>query len=121
MPADDPGAHDALLGRLLDDPDLVAPGFRPLSTERETPAGPVDLFGRDTEGRLVAVEIKTDRAGPDAVGQLERYVEALRRDLHAGADVRGVLVAPSVTDRAERLLPDRGLSFVALRPPEGRP
>ena len=62
------------------------------------------------------LELKRRRVGPDAVGQLNRYVEALERDLHADAEVRGVLVAPSVTERAERLLAERGLEFVSLTP-----
>ena len=111
------GDHRALLDRLLDDPDLVEPGFRPRSTERPTAAGRIDLYGVDASDRAVAVEVKTHRAGPDAVSQLDRYVEALRVDLHAGATVRGVLVAPSITDRARRLLADRDLAFVPLQPP----
>jgi len=62
------------------------------------------------------VELKRRRVGPDAVGQLQRYVDALRRDLHAEAAVRGILVAPSVTDRARGLLAEKGLEFVALEP-----
>lgn len=120
--ADPPGPerdrHAALRERLLAEPDAVEPGFRPLATERETPAGPVDLYGRDAEGRAVVVEIKADRAGPAAIGQLDRYVDALRRDLHADADVRGVLVAPSATDRARRLLEQRGYGFRAVPPTE---
>ncbi|PSP46193.1 endonuclease NucS, partial [Halobacteriales archaeon QH_6_66_25] len=76
----------------------------------------VDIFGEDAEGNAVVVELKRRRFGPDAVGQLNRYVEALRRDLHADATVRGILVAPSVTDRAGRLLERRDLEFVSLSP-----
>ena len=64
----------------------------------------------------VAVEL-ADGVGADPPPlQLDRYVEALERDLHADAEVRGVLVAPSVTERAERLLAERGLEFVPLTP-----
>ena len=108
--------HGAIRDLVLADPDRVEPGFRPLATERETPAGPVDVFGRDAEGRSVVVEIKADRAGPAAVGQVDRYVAALRRDLHADAEVRGVLVAPSATERTRRLLEERGYAFRALSP-----
>ena len=110
------GRHGSIRERLLAEPELVEPGFRPRSTERETAAGPVDVFGRDADGRAVVVEIKAHRAGPAAVGQLDRYVAALRRDLHADAEVRGVLVAPSATDRTRRLLDERGFSFRALSP-----
>ena len=92
--------------------------FTPLATERETPAGAVDVYGEDVDGRTVVLELKRRRVGPDAVGQLSRYVDALRRDQHADAEIRGVLVAPSVTDRARGLLAEEGLEFVSLEPPE---
>ncbi len=108
-----------LKARILDEPDLVEGGFTPLATERETPAGAVDVYGRDDEGRTVVLELKRRRAGPDAVGQLRRYVDALERDLHAEAEIRGVLVAPSVTERARALLNEEGLEFVPLTPTGG--
>jgi RecB family endonuclease NucS len=112
------GTEADLKERILADPGLVESGFRPLATERETPAGAVDVYGEDDAGRTVVLELKRRRVGPDAVGQLDRYVEALRRDLHADAEVRGVLVAPSVTERAEALLAEKGLEFVPLTPRE---
>ena len=111
------GSEEDLRRRILDDPDLVEPGFEPRATERETAAGPVDVFGRDADGRPVVVELKRRRVGPDAAGQLGRYVDALSREVPDGVEVRGVLVAPSVTDRARELLAERGLSHVALDPP----
>jgi RecB family endonuclease NucS len=111
------GTESDLRQRILDDPELVEAGFEPRATERETPAGAVDIYGEDADGKAVVVELKRRRVGPDAVGQLTRYVDALERDLHAGHTVRGVLVAPSVTDRARRLLAERGLELVSLSPP----
>ncbi|WP_276270680.1 endonuclease NucS [Haloarcula litorea] len=111
------GTEADLKERILDQPDLVESGFTPLATERETPAGAVDIYGEDAAGRTVVVELKRRRVGPDAVGQLDRYVTALRRDLHADTEVRGILVAPSVTDRARQLLAEKGLAFVSLEPP----
>jgi RecB family endonuclease NucS len=111
------GTEEDLRQRILEDPDLIEPGFAPLATERDTPAGAVDIYGEDADGRTVVVELKRRRVGPDAVGQLDRYIDALERSLHAEASVRGVLVAPSVTDRARRLLNENGLEFVALSPP----
>jgi len=114
------GTEDDLRQRLLDDPELLESGFTPLATERTTTAGAVDLYGEDTDGASVAVELKRRRVGPDAVSQLNRYVDALDRELHADAAVRGVLVAPSVTDRARQLLAERDLEFVSLSPdPDG--
>ena len=110
------GTEADLKERVLEEPSLVEAGFTPLATERETPAGAVDVYGEDDAGRTVVLELKRRRVGPDAVGQLNRYVEALERDLHADAEVRGVLVAPSVTERAEALLAENGLGFVPLTP-----
>jgi RecB family endonuclease NucS len=110
------GTEADLKERILDDPALVEAGFTPLATERATPAGAVDIYGEDEAGRTVVVELKRRRVGPDAVGQLDRYVDALERDLHAGTAVRGILVAPSVTDRARQLLAKKGLKFVSLEP-----
>ena len=110
------GTEADLKHRILDEPEVVERSFQPLTTERETPAGAVDIYGEDADGRPVVLELKRRRAGPDAVSQLQRYVEAVDRDLHADAEVRGMLVAPSITERARRLLSERGLEFVSLSP-----
>jgi len=112
------GTEEDLRERILAEPSAIEEGFDPLATERETPAGAVDVYGEDSEGRAVILELKRRRAGLDAVGQLERYVDALRRDLHADRGVRGVLVAPSATERTRDLLSEQGLEFVSLAPAE---
>ena len=122
------GSEADLKERVLAHPKLVESGFEPLATERESDAGPIDVFGRDAAGRPVVVELKRRRVGPDAVGQLARYVRALEEELGVTArtdrdadtadrqDIRGILVAPSVTDRAAELLVERGFDHVALDP-----
>ncbi len=125
------GSEADLREAVLAEPTLVADWFEPTATERETSAGPVDVFGRDGAGRPVVVELKRRRVGPDAVGQLRRYVDAVERE--GGVDredavereggagpaplpVRGVLVAPSVTNRAAALLDEHGFDHAALDP-----
>ncbi|WP_323192963.1 endonuclease NucS domain-containing protein, partial [Halostella sp. PRR32] len=76
------GTEADLKERVLERPALVEPGLRPLATERDTPAGPVDVYAEAADGQPVVVELKRDRAGPDAVSQLARYVDALAADLH---------------------------------------
>ena len=117
------GTEADLKRRVLADPSLVTPGFAVATTERTTDAGDIDVFGHDGDGRPTVVELKRRRVGPDAVSQLRRYVDALRRE-SAGesADshtVRGVLVAPSVTERAAELLDRAGFDHVAVDPPGG--
>lgn len=113
------GSEADLREHVLAHPERVAPGFEPRATERETTAGPVDVFGADAEGRPTVVELKRRRVGPDAVGQLGRYVDAVGRETGDGTAVRGILVAPSVTDRAAALLDERGFEHVALDPTTG--
>ena len=119
------GTHDDLVERILAEPDLVEPGFRPLETERRTPAGAIDVLGEDADGAPVVVEVKRSRVGPEAVGQLRRYVDALERALddESGGDgdgndvpVRGFLVAPSLTEPASGLLESDGFEYVPLAP-----
>ena len=113
------GSEEDLRQRILADPETLEEGFTPLATERETPAGAVDIYGKDAEGTPTVVELKRRRVGPDAVSQLKRYVDALDRDLPIGTAVRGILVAPSLTDRAERLAAEEGLEYVSLAPGDG--
>lgn len=115
------GSEEDLRQHILDDPSLVESGFTPLETERESSAGPMDIYGEDSEGTPVVVELKRRRVGPSAASQLQRYVEALHRELGDGAGVRGILVAPSITDRTATLLAKEELEFVALDPDTGRP
>ncbi|WP_331236212.1 endonuclease NucS [Natronorarus salvus] len=110
------GTEADLKERILDDPGLIEVGFRPLATERGTAAGAVDVYGEDGSGRPVILELKRRRVGPSAVGQLDRYVGALGREMHTEAEIRGILVAPSVTERARDLLATKGLEFVSLDP-----
>ncbi|ESP89222.1 endonuclease NucS [Candidatus Halobonum tyrrellensis] len=112
------GSEADLKQRVVEEPSLVEDGFEPAATERETAAGPVDVFGTDADGNPLVVELKRRRVGPDAVGQLARYVGAVEREEPDGVAVRGVLVAPSITDRARDLLAEEGLGHVAVDPPD---
>ena len=93
--ADVPLAKDGVEAHLQEAlaaaPGWCGEGFRLVRREWPTDIGPVDLMCRDDEDRWVAVEIKRI-AGIDAVEQLSRYLERIRRD-PAFADCRGVLAA----------------------------
>lgn len=110
------GSEADLKRRVLDHPERIEADFEPRETERASSAGPMDVFGVDSEGRPTVVELKRRRVGPSAVSQLSRYVAALQQELGDDAAVRGILVAPSVTDRAAELLAEEGFDHVALDP-----
>lgn len=106
------GSEDDLRAHIFAHPEVIEPGFRPRAKEYETPAGPVDVYGADSEGQPVMLELKRRRVGPDAVSQLRRYVESV------DGTPRGILVAPSITDRAHTLLDQFDLEHRSVAPPD---
>jgi len=106
------GVEAHLQVALADAPERCGEGFRLARREWPTDIGPVDLMCRDEDDGWVAVEIK--RIGTiDAVEQLARYLERIRRD-PAMAGCRGVLAAQSVKPQARVLAEARGIAWVEV-------
>ncbi|WP_456481318.1 endonuclease NucS [Methanopyrus sp.] len=99
---------------IRENPSVIEPGFQPVDEEVECEAGVADVVGYDGQGRFVVLELKRTRADVSAASQLRRYVEAFREE--RGEEVRGILVAPSVTDGCRRLLEKYGLEWKKLEP-----
>ena len=93
-------------------PAWCGEGFRLVRREWPTDIGPVDLMCRDADDGWIAVEIKRV-ATIDAVEQLARYLERIRRD-PAMAACRGVLAAQHVKPQARTLAQARGLACVEV-------
>lgn len=91
-------------------PDLIEEGLRVVRRERPVEGGYADIVAVDKQGRYVVIEVKRVTAGVDAVKQLHRYVEMLRK-ANAEAKVRGILVAPAITKDALSLLTSLGLEY----------
>ena len=102
--------HKAILLK----PCLLEPGFKPISYEKKVEPGFMDIYGIDKNGRLVVVEVKRKTAGKEAVLQLAKYLEAVRR--WADREVRGVLAAPDVAKDVRRTLETAKLEFIQLDP-----
>ncbi|WP_457752507.1 endonuclease NucS [Thermococcus sp.] len=109
------GSEAEMLEMLFNNPEMIEPGFKALFKEKDIGRGIVDLLGRDANGNLVVVELKRRKADLHAVSQLKRYVEALKKE---SENVRGILVAPSITEGAKKLLEKEGLEFRAIKPPK---
>jgi len=93
-------------------PHFCGEGFRLVRREWPTDIGPVDLMCRDAADAWIAVEIK--RVGTiDAVEQLTRYLERIRRD-PALAACRGILAAQLVKPQARVLAEARGIAWVEV-------
>ena len=98
---------------VLKNPNLIEDGFQPIAEERPLPTGFVDVMGRDSRGNLVVVELKRDVADREAVIQLYRYVEHLRK---GNPSVRGIIAAPKIARSARPLLESLKLEFKQLTP-----
>src|SRR4051794_40053636 len=95
------GVERHLQEALADAPHFCGEGFRLVRREWPTDIGPVDLMCRDEDDDWIAVEIKRV-ATIDAVEQLTRYLEFIRRDPAMG-DCRGVLAAQQIKPQARTL------------------
>ncbi|WP_336036193.1 endonuclease NucS [Halobacterium yunchengense] len=92
-------------------PGELEAGLRIVEHERETKYGFVDFYAVDSDGTPVVVEVKRIQATLNHVDQLRRYVELYEE---TNEDVRGMLVAPSASERVHRTLRDNDLEFVEL-------
>jgi RecB family endonuclease NucS len=106
------GLERELQELLADAPQWCGEGFRLVRREWPTDIGPVDLMCRDSQDDWIAVEVKRI-ATIEAVEQLTRYLERLRRD-PALASCRGVLAAQVIKPQARVLAIARGIDCVEL-------
>lgn len=92
-----------------EEPEIVEKELKIIERERETPAGFIDVFARDKEDNYVVIEVKRN---PDynTVIQLQRYVDEIEDEFKG--NIRGILLAPKMTDKVLDYLEERGLEFV---------
>lgn len=111
------GSEAEMQAALAADPEIIEAGLTLVDIELPTDVGGIDLMARDSEGRLVVVELKRGKANHEAVHQLSRYVDSVRTLLASGRAgppapaVRGILAAPAVTVPALNRLGALGLEF----------
>jgi len=107
-------SEEQMRDALVSDPGLLEGGLRLVEFERKVEPGFIDFYGRDTNGRVVVVELKRTSAGKDAILQLKRYVDAVNKT--TGLHVRGIVAAPSLRSGAQGILAALGLEFKRLTP-----
>lgn len=80
--------------------------------EYPTAVGPIDILAIDDSGGLVVFELKRARSPDHAIGQLSRYMGWVKNTIGKGKEVRGVIVAKSISDNlryAATVIPGVGL------------
>ena len=109
------GYEEDMRTQIMESPELIEKGFRPTSKEYQVSTGFVDILGKDKNGNLAVLELKSRRAGVNAVKQLKRYMDDFADHKEF---VRGILVAPSITEEAQALLEGYQMEFKVLEPPK---
>ncbi|MEP6892252.1 MAG: endonuclease NucS [Gaiellaceae bacterium] len=106
------GVERDLQEALAASPHALGEELRLVRREWPTDIGPVDLMCRDSDDGWVAVEIK--RVGTiDAVEQLTRYLERIRRDASMNS-CRGMIAAERIAPQAVVLAGSRGIACVEV-------
>lgn len=94
---------------LYEEPWIIEEGLRIVEKEKKLPIGSIDLFGYDSKGNPVIIEVKRVTASRDAVIQLYRYVGSYAKNY--GVKPRGILVAPALTQKAVETAEKLGLEY----------
>jgi endonuclease len=80
--------------------------------EYPTPVGPIDILAIDSAGGLYVFELKRARSPDHTIGQLARYMGALRRRFGPERSINGVIVAQEITQNlryAKAVMPNVSL------------
>jgi endonuclease len=67
--------------------------------EYSSPVGRIDILAIDDEGSFVVFELKRASSPDHAIGQLARYMGWVRQTIGKDREVRGVIVAKSISDK----------------------
>ncbi|WP_455278741.1 endonuclease NucS [[Eubacterium] cellulosolvens] len=107
-------SEEQMRDALVSVPNLLEEGLRVIDFERKVEPGFIDFYGKDALGRIVIVELKRGSAGKEAVLQLKRYVDEVRKT--NGMSVRGILAAPRLKTGVQSMLISLGMEFIKLTP-----
>ncbi len=104
---------------LYENPYRIEKGLIPVSKEEQTKYGFIDVLCYDENNCLAAAAGIRSMAHLAALPSLRRYVEKMKQSKGI-ENVRGILVAPMITENAKHMLKDWNFSFVAMDPPKFR-
>jgi len=88
---------------LSKNPSYIEEGLTTIDIEKHVEPGFIDLYCRDRNGNIVVIEIKRVTASRDAVLQLKRYIDSLKKYLPQER-IRGLIVAPGISKSALELI-----------------
>ena len=104
------GHEKDFVQHLIENPQLIEEGFKVLEHEKITEVGSIDIFGVDTSGNHVIIEVKKQSASPADAHQLKRYFDHYCESNDI-TSVRGILIASSVPKKVKKQLNMYSLEF----------
>jgi len=110
------GTEKDMSEMLYKNPSMIEKGLKPLSREEHTKFGFIDVFGYDNEKNLVVIECKRQKADLQAVTQLRRYVNKMKKEKGI-TNVRGILASPTITKNALEMIKEYEYKWVSVEPP----
>ena len=106
------GSEKELSDSLAENLSFIEPGLKPVKREGILRKGIVDILAEDKDNNIVVIEVKRRQADFNAVTQLARYVEHVRKI--KDRKIRGMLIAPAITETALEMLKSLGFEFFNL-------
>lgn len=105
------GRESDIVNLITLNPSSILNASTIVGTDIPTPYGKIDVLLKDEKENLIIVEVKNEKAGVAAILQLKRYIEYYTS---RGLSVRGVIVAPSITDEAMALSAREGIIYMSI-------
>jgi hypothetical protein len=82
--------------------------------EFPTSVGPIDILAVGENGTLYVFELKVSRGADAAVGQVLRYMGAIRKEVAGSRPVLGVIVASTLTDKLKMAVSELSEKVMAV-------
>lgn len=119
--------HEKHMGdMIIENPHIIEEGFKPTTREYSVEHGFIDILGKDKDNNLMILELKSRKAGVNAIKQLKRYLDDfdesendyLKECKAEKKKIRGLIVAPSIDEIAKEMIEEEGIEFVSVEPPK---
>jgi len=81
-------------------PGLVGASIKSIKRQLNTDVGRIDLLIENKKGNLIIVELKLNKIGRDAISQLRRYMNWVKKE--TDKEVRGLLICKGVMPAFEK-------------------
>lgn len=108
------GTEEEMHQHILSDPEIISDTFEPIEHEKKFSFGRVDVFGEESGGEPVIIEVKRRPITRDHIYQLYTYLMEYEKEFNT--EPIGILASPSCSDYMCSILEEYDIQFVELQP-----